>query len=304
VFRGKPASINKINQTLQICELSLLKGFETKHIFEEVSGFVDGIYGGKVEVTFNVKKNTDRALSIQFKEASCGATCRYWVNYYNFNPGNGDLVQLRDLFTRWGYDVFFKQVTKKRIAQFKRELRKVKASEREGYQDIIGSYELDDSLEDFYLKGNAIYIDGENSFSKHQKFAGIETISRFNLNEFENHLNEYGKCFFSLMRCSIAKFRSRTLPQLFHGTIAGQNVLMILNTEYDIGMRAEYLYTKYGKGIFLTGELIGTKLEMTEKDAKYKDSGSILADFDGTRLEGVWTDKDRIIHHRLLLSRR
>jgi hypothetical protein len=286
-----------------MCELSLLKGFETEHIFEKVSGFVDGIYGGKVDITPAIQNNTSRSLSIKFTEASCGATCRYWVAYYNFNPGNGDLIQLRDLFTRDGYDAFFKYVTKKRIAQFRRALRKVKASERSAYLGIIGSYEQD-SLEDYYVRGNTLYIDGENSFSKNEKFAGIETISRFNIRDLKKYLNDYGRCFFSLSECSIGKYRSKTLPQLFHGTIAGEKVLMVLDTEYDIGMRAEFLYTKYGKGIFLTGELNGAELNLTEKDDDYKDAASILADFDGTRLEGVWTDKDKIINHSVFLSRR
>lgn len=293
----------KINQTLQITELNILKGFETNNIFEEVSIDDGTIYGGKLEITFTIQNNSNRLLSVKFAESSCGATCHYWVDYYNFNSGNGDIIQLKDLFTENGYKTFFNFVTKRRIAHLKKELtKKIKADEREYFYDIIGCYERDDLI-DYYIKNNTLYIDGENCFSKNQKFSGIKTISRFRLKEFKNYLNGYGKSLFSITKNSIRKYRSNILPQLFYGTIAQQDVLLVLNTGYEKEIRAEYVDLRYGKGIFLQGELNGTELTLIEKIAK-KDNGFIKAKFDGQNIVGTWISKDKTITHELRLTRK
>ena len=303
----------KINQTLQISELEILKGFETKNIFEQVSIDDGRIYGGKVDINFKIYDNNNKILSVKLDESSCGMTCAYWVRYYNFNSGNGDLIQLKDLFTEKGYEKFFAFVTKRRIAQLKNELSKMPLSERSGYEGISGSYEADD-LMDFYIKRNVLYIDGENSFSKNQKFASVEInrISQFNLSEFKLYLNDYGKSLFGLTRDSIKKHRSNILPQLFQGKIGNQKVMLVLNNGYENEMKAEYVYSKYGKGIYLEGKIKANELSLTEKLAipkesgfiDYVDNGFIEARFDGQNITGNWTNKDKTITRELLLMRK
>jgi hypothetical protein len=305
----------KINQMLQISELEILKGFETESIFERVSYDGGGIYGGKVGISFKVQNNNDKVLSVEFNESSCGATCAYWIKYYNFNSGNGDLVQLTDLFTKTGYQKFFEFVTKRRVAELKREIiKRVKPDERENYSNIIDCYEKDD-LEDYYIKNNLLYIDGENCFHKGQKFDGIETVSKFKPAEFKKYLNPYGKSLFSVTKDSIKKYRSNALPQLFQGTIAGQNILLVLDIDYFAEFneaRAEYVYSKYGKGIFLEGKINNTELSLTEKLPKATDTGFInsvdngfiKAEFDGQKIIGTWTNADKTITHKLSLKRR
>jgi hypothetical protein len=298
---------------LQISELEILKGFETKNIFEQVSIDDGRIYGGKVGIDFKIYDNNSKVLSVKLDESSCGATCAYWVRYYNFNSGNGDLIQLKDLFTKKGYEKFFAFVTKRRIAQLKNELRKMPLAERGDFEGISGSFEADD-LMDFYIEKNVLYIDGENSFSKNQKFASVEIkrISRFKLSEFKSYLNDYGKSLFGLTKDSIKKYRSNILPQLFHGKIGNQKVMMVLNNGYGNEMKAEYVYSKYGKGIFLEGKIKADELSLTEKLAKpkesgfidYVDNGFIEARFDGQNITGTWTHKDKTITHELLLARK
>jgi len=303
----------KINQALQISELEILKGFETKSIFERISSDGGGIYGAKVSISFKVYDNNSKVLSVKLDESSCGATCAYWVKYYNFNSGNGDLIQLKDLFTEKGFEKFFAFATKRRITQLQKEIRKLPPSERGDFEGISGSYEADD-LTDFYIKNNVLYIDGENSFSKNQKFASVEInrISRFKLSEFKSYLSDYGKSLFGMSNNAVKRYRSNVLPQLFQGKIGDQTVVMVLNTGYKDEMKAEYIYSKYGKGIYLEGKINANELSLTEKLPKpnekgfinYVDNGFIEAKFDGQKIIGTWTNSDRTKVYDLILSRK
>lgn len=303
----------KINQMLQIAELEVLKGFETKNIFEQVSIDDGRIYGGKVDIAFKIYDNNSKVLSVKLDESSCGATCAYWVRYYNFNSGNGDLIQLKDLFTEKGYEKFFAFAAKRRIAQLKRGIKKLKLTERGDFEGISGSYKADD-LTDFYIKNNVLYIDGENSFSKNQKFASVEIkrISQFNLSEFQSYLNNYGKSFFSLTNNTIKKYHSNSLPQLFQGKIGDKTVALVLNTGYQNEMKAEYVYLKYGKGIYLEGKTNSKEISLTEKLPKpresgfidYVDNGFIEAIFDGQNITGNWTSGDKTKTYELKLTRK
>lgn len=306
---------NKINKMLQISELEILKGFERKSIFEKVSYDGGGIYGGKTDINFEIFSNTQNLLSVRINNSSCGATCAYWVNYYNFNSGNGDLVQLNDLFTKTGYLKFYELVAERRVADLNKELiKKITPDERQNYSNIADCYE-NDELEDFYIKNNILYIDGENCFHKGQKFDGIEIVSGIKLAEFEKYFNDYGKSLFSITNDSIEKYRSNGLPQLFEGTIAGQNVLLVLNINYYPSfneVKAEYVYSKYGKGIYLEGKIDNNRLILTEKLAvtndtgliKYVDNGFIKADIKKNKIVGIWTNKDETKTYKLSLKRK
>lgn len=303
----------KINQTLQISELEILKGFETKSIFERISNDGGGIYGSKVDISFKVYDNNSKVLSVKLDESSCGATCAYWVKYYNFNSGNGDLIQLKDLFNEKGYKKFFAFVTKRRIAQLQREIRKLPPSERGDFEGISGSYESDD-LTDFYIKNNVLYIDGENSFSKNQKFATVDInrISRFKLSEFAPYLNDYGKSLFGTSKNAVKKYRSNVLPQIFQGKIGNSKVVMVLNTGYKDEMKAEYIYSKYGVGIYLEGKINADHLSLSEKISKpnekgfinFVDNGFIDAKFDGQNIIGNWTSSDKTKNYELKLTKK
>lgn len=297
------AVAKRINQSLQIGELELLKGHETKHIFEKVSIDRGTIYGGKVDLSFTISTNNNRLLSLKFNESSCGMTCAYWVSYYNFNAGNGDMIQLKDIFTKTGYKIFRRFATKKRILQFKKELLKLETEERKGFDEIIGSYE-DDDLNDFCIKGNELLIDGENSFSKNQKFSGIETVCKFKLKEFYSYLNTYGKALFSKNTTNIADFRSNSLPQLFTGQIGTENILLLLVNNDENSFKGEYVYVKYGRGIFLEGKLNGDKLLLTEYDADFKPNGSIEAKLKQNQLVGTWTSIDKKKTYKITASKK
>jgi hypothetical protein len=282
----------KINQLLQISELEILREFPDQNIFKKISTNKDGLYGGKVSISYAIQANTSKLLSIKFDQASCGMTCHYWVRYYNFNAQNGDLLQLKDMFTEAGYHEFYKKIAQKRIKELRREIKKLDKEAQADFKEIE-TYYADDDLNDFYIKNGNLYIDGDNSFHKNLKFSGIETVCMFRSAEFKKFLNANGKSIFNLNNQPIKEFHSKSFPQLYKGKIAGKNVLMAINAGYKNDFRAEYVYLRYGEGIFLNGELNGTTLSLSEKNIDDKDTSIIVAEFKNNQIEGTWTSKQK-----------
>lgn len=311
ILKSRSYAAVKINRTLQLDELHLLAGFETKDIFENVEYDYDSsYYWGIVILTPKIYRNSNKSLSLYMWEASQGATSYYNAKYYNFNSGNGDLVRLRDLFTPAGYSEFVKRVTRRRIAELWHEVnRKVVPEERQYFSYVEESYERDTDLEDYFIFDGNIYIDGENSFHKGMKFFNVETVSKFHLSGFKRYLNDYGKCFFSLIKCSIADFHSSGLPQLFEGTMGGKPAVMFLKDE--VYGKDEVVHHITGwvanlddrQGRFLEGSLNEGKLILDEKNKDSEKVGFIDAEFDGSRIIGTWTDKDHMVSEDISLSR-
>jgi hypothetical protein len=300
---GNAFSVSKkINQLLQISELEVLKKSPDQNIFKKISTNNNGLYGGKVSISYAIQTNSNKLLSMKFDQASCGMTCHYWVRYYNFNAQNGELLQLKDMFTEAGYREFYKKIAEKRIKQLREEIKKLDKAEQADFKEIE-SYYGDDDLNDFYIKNGNIYIDGDNSFHKNLKFSGVETVCMFTAAEFKRFLNVNGKSIFNLSNQPIKEFHSKSLPQLYKGKIAGKNVLMVINSGYKNDLRAEYVYLRYGDGIFLTGELNGTTLSLSEENADDKDIGIIKAEFKNNQIVGTWTSKQKNKVYKVLLNK-
>jgi hypothetical protein len=291
----------KINQFLQLSELNLLKGFENKDIFEVITLNDGSVYGGKTAISFEVNNDDNKVLSLGFFESSYGATSNYWSTYYNFNSGNGDLIQLKDLFTKEGFKTFAISVYKKRILHLSKELKKLKNAEREEFNEVFDNYKSDD-LRDFYIKDTTIFIDGDNSFRKNLKFSGIETIDSINLNDFKDYLNDYGKCLFSINQDSIGKYHSNELPQLFRGNIADRKILLVLNGSPS-EILGVYAYLKYGRGISLEGKLENNALTLMEMNSNFETVASIYAKYDGKQIIGTWSNIEKTKTYNVCLKK-
>lgn len=293
-----------INQLLQLSELELLDGYQKKNIFEKISVDNGTIYGGKTNISFDILTNSSKLLSLRFDEASCGMTCTYWIRYYNFNAGNGDLLQLKDLFTAEGFAAFNKLALRKRSARFQKELVKIKSDQRETLLYVLDSYKEDD-LNDYFIKDTSISVDGENCLSKNDKFSDIDMITKFNLHEFKKYLNDYGKTVFGIKNDSVSTYRSHELPQLFEGTIdSSLNILLVMIHDDKNKMRGGYAYLKFGRLIYFEGELNGKELILTEKKDNSDDNGYINANFDGNKMNGLWTNKNKTKSLKFIATRR
>ncbi|GAA3991937.1 hypothetical protein GCM10022210_51900 [Mucilaginibacter dorajii] len=303
VFYNNPANAattSKINQQLQLSELELLKGFQTKNIFERINYNNGTIYGGKWQMTYDLFTNNNRLLSLGFDESSSGMTTAYWTRYYNFNAGNGDLIQLSDLFTPAGFKLFKSLAIKKSVRAFKEQIHA--AGEPDSvWQDVIryiGEY----VTEDFYIKGNSIILNGDNRLSKNQK--GWDMIVKFGLSSFGGYLNQYGRCVFGLTNQPIAQYRSVSLPQLFTGKIDKYPILFILRSSNYHDCEGVYCYQKYGRGISMQGDMVNGQIKLDEYDSDFNTKAHITGRASPDSVTGTWAKSPKGQSFRLLVYRK
>ncbi len=305
---SKPAHkqvAKKINSFLQLSELYIVaKPPYSGRIFEQSTANDGSIYGGKVDIRPTVYSNNYRVLSVGFAQSSCGATCGYWNSYYNFNSGNGDRIELTELFDPEGYRAFFNAVVKKRESKYRREvLKKVDSAEQEFYLETLSCFERDDRL-DFYFRDKSIVIDGDSCLAKGQKFEGLDMKVGIDLKHFRRHLNSYGRAIFGLNKRNVSEFRSTELPQLFEGLVHDSfPIAMVLRKDPWGSYAGHYAYLKYGEGLALRGSEVAGEIVLEElvlstdvsitplgEVRKPLESGNVSGRLSGNKFEGMWMD--------------
>lgn len=285
--------LNKINIHLQLSELDLLVGAEKKDIFEIVSFDYGTIYGGKKSMVYDVLANNSKNLSLRFWQSSCGATCYYWVKYYNYNTQNGDLYVLNDFFAPLNWYNFKRYVDVKRIENTKKKLTELK---RLGVniKPFLWIYESikNDDLTDFYFDNDSIYFDDENLFSKNDKFDGLQNITGIAIKDIKQWLNEFGNSAL-LTGKELKTFVSSFEPQLYNGSIGNQyEFFMLFRSSYSNEFIGNYAYKKHGKGIQLRGEIIDSTFHFKEKNNDFQDVATIIFQKIESSLTGYWQDNN------------
>lgn len=298
------SAANKINQLLQINELELLKGYEKENIFEKVRDSQIAASGWKKNISFEIKNNTNKTLSLKLNESACISSCSDWIKYYNFNSQNGEIIQLQDLFTEVGYKRFYELILGKVAKEFERIIKEAEPGEQDTYNDIIECYKENITL-DFYIDNKNIYIDGENCFLINEILPKFSTVSVFKLSVFKQYLNAYGRSVFSLSDDPVSQFRSMSLPQLFSGEIGERKVLLVLDKVSGKEVMAEYIDLEYGKGAFMTGRLDENVLTLSELDNPFADhTPHINAVYDGIQITGNLINETEGINYDVNLRRK
>jgi len=298
----------RINQFLQLTELYFVSKYPvSSNIFHQAKANDGSIYGGKFAMSPSIYSNNSRVISLGFNESSSGATTHYRVKYYTFNSGNGDRIELRDLFTPDGYLMFNELVLKRRSAKYRKEVeKKVEPDEQDAFLGVLGSFEYDD-LSDFYIQRQAIVIDGWNMLGK-SLISDVDMTVSFSLPVFEGYLNDYGRALFGVDRADISKFRSEQLPQLFSGTVNGTYpIVMVLGihdkNQYATYYRGFYAYLRYGDALLISGDDEKDRIDLTERvlsptvidnelgpHRRVQDNGYISGKLSGMTFSGTWTD--------------
>jgi hypothetical protein len=294
----------KINQYLQLSELELLNGFQTNTVFEKVKADNGFIYGAKWEMTYDIYTNNARILSVGFTESSSGMTTAYWDRYYTFNSGNGDAIQLSDLFTSKGYRQFHQYIIKKSVAECRKQLAGIDTakSNMSDWDEII-SEQGKSNISDFYIDGTSIILDGDNLLNKSQK-GEIDINVKFKLAEFKGYLNDYGRCVFGLKEGDIAVYHSSSLPQLFTGKIDKYPVLFIIRNIAANEYEGIYCYQKFGKGIYMTGTIANGEIKLEEKTDQFESRAFIRGKITRDSINGTWTKAGKNQPLRLLVVRK
>ena len=292
----KSLALEKINQHLQLSELELLVGHEKENIFEIVTNNASALYGPKATISFEIINNSNKILSLSFNESSCGMTCWYWDQYFNFNTANGDLITVEDLFTPEGFKKFKPFILKRRVDNMAAQLESDSISMSPEFKDEFLklktiSIEKDD-LSDFFIKDNSLFIAGENLLSKNERFSGIDMTCEFQLKEFKFYLNDYGKTVFMNTSTPLITFRSTHLPQLYSGTIGNERILLIFKPTYENQIIGIYANFKKGVGINLEGSLREKALYLRELTRDYQENGSIDAEYTWKEIKGRWKSID------------
>ncbi|MBC7382111.1 MAG: hypothetical protein H7296_03845 [Bacteroidia bacterium] len=293
----------KINRFLQLAELQLLKGSEKQNLFERVTTNGGGS-GKKVLMNYIVQANSNKLLSVQIKESSCETECTNETRYYNFNAGNGDLIHLKDLFTAEGYPKFYTALTTKRTAVLDKQLLKLSAADKALMEGVKECYAAS-TLNDFYIKENILYLDGENCFYNTQKNQLIKRLDNFTLPEFKEYLNDYGKSLFAVSTNNIGDYRSYILPQLFESReISDSMLIFVLTPFYMEEMKGIYAYINKGIGFKMEGRVKGDELYLAEFENPIGETPYLYATYANNQIKGVLADRRKTITKPVNLIRK
>jgi len=300
---GANASVtNKINRLLQLSELQMLAGYERKDIFEELTRYQDEGFEGASNISFEVNGNSSRVLSVTFEISYSAATWHYTNKCYNFNAQTGDVIELTDIMTSKGYLSFREAVDKRWEAMVNKQITQAATdTEKEDFNGLIENMESMPTL-DFYITDNVLMLDARNCFTKQQRVMGVENLIDFDVKTIAPYLNDYGKSIFGLDNKDVGGYTSASLPQLFEGTIAGKDVLMVLDG-YEDYMNATYAYTDYGVGIFMEGDFNDGVLQLTETDDDGREVGTITATFEDNTIKGTCKSADGKKSYPVLLKK-
>jgi hypothetical protein len=276
----------KINIQLQLGELELLKGKETKSLFERIKPHPELFSERKVFMNYEILTNSNRNLAVRFSESSAGMTMSYWIRYYNFNPQNGDRYSLPDFFSERDFTAFKEYVTMIRKEKINRQ------QDGEEYFYLSKYIETDD-LDDFYFTDDSIYIDNRNLLHKSQfDFEANDHITAIPLSDIEHWLNDFGRSAL-ITGNGLDLYRSTGEPQLYEGLIDhtyGFYLLFRLEGKWEDAVGI-YAYKKYGAGISLRGTFSENQFVFTETNEQLEETATIRFKKEGDMLTGYWEDK-------------
>ncbi|OOQ58254.1 hypothetical protein [Mucilaginibacter pedocola] len=300
---SKGVAIEKINQFLQLAELELLNGHQHDNIFEKVAVGKVGLYGNKSDLSYSIYSNNNKTLSIGLQETASGMTMHYWSSYYTFNSGNGDLIQLSDLFTKTGYQQFRKQVVKKATRQLKEQVEEMGDQATFTWlTDALASLKEINNF-DFYLQRDTIVVNAEAILPKEGR-AQFDMHLKFHLSEFKQWLDDQGKCLFNINKADIASYRCRSLPQLFAGNIGKHRILLIIRPSYGDEYQGIYCYEKFGKGIYMEGKITKGHITMEEKTEDFDTQATISGVFRQDSIIATWKKNGNSVRLPLFAHRK
>lgn len=267
-----------------------------KLISGESSDPFDALDSASTFLNYQVLRNDARILSVRFTMEGCGAYCENYSLTYTFNSSNGELIQIRDVFTREGYKKAKRLIAEKRkkilretIEHKKTEIEKASADSAVADSSNSAAMILRDQL-DLYeeclgwrdsttVNGNDFSISDSSVWFVEGRCANHAMRAIDELDEFHNEiriayhpelLSDYGKYIFGLSE----KYSPRPRRfKIYSGDIAAQYPILFFENSTSGNTVYTYCYKKYGQIIELQVQASQGHLNLIETDGQNIEKG-------------------------------
>ena len=246
--------------------------------------------------SFQVYTNNSHLLSIKINSG--------FVWHDNFNVQNGELIDLRNLFTSEGYEELIKKtqsILHTRVSDKLKSLKKrIRSSALDSLNTIFENYILDRNFSSFYIQNDSLTL----PYLECSSITMLDGLSRkdninwnvtFPKTELESLFSEFGKCVFNKSG-NISNYYFHELYYLFlKGRIDNKYpITMFICFSYNKRFRiydideSGYWYNSVGKRIDLQGTKDGNSFKLQGND----DTSHEIETFQFTKKEekyiGVW----------------
>jgi len=286
---------------------------------------------GTAGQSFEVSRNDNRILTIDFDTEGCGAYCENYQTHYSFHVPTGRLLTSGDLLTQTGMEQLAKRMQKEKMLRYQGQITLLKkdlalerkknaAKPRQEYiDDLEARIELNegclaelspgDSPDQQYSQYNASLIDQFHYLDFHLTATGIEVTAGRCSNHAMRALDDVddiampltyadAKPYLSAYGRAILLGEGTAAPpslvydQLLRGKLgAGIAISMQLKKSADGSVTGNYFYDKYRKAIRLSGRQTGNTLMVKEQFDDESPSAELTLIISGGNLKGKWKGK-------------
>ena len=296
----------KINTYIQLSELDIIKGLEKNSIFEkrfdEAKFTFPGIPEGLLDLNYQLLYNAQNNFSFSLYHIYQWATLSYWIEYYNFNPQNGDRYFLKDFFDSTN----FHKMKEILYPHFK----ELFYSDKNQCKDINTKYYLDIFLneeflfEDFYFTKDSLFLDIFNILGKNDKSCFEETRFGVPILKIKHLLNEYGIAAM-ISGKNLYKYSYIGGIQFYKGKVDEKYDFYLL---YSLNERKTYLNGKFiiintGKVYNFEGSVTNNIFEFPINEIDNRKEGSVKFEFKDNCLIGSKLDSFNRVEFSLKAKR-
>ncbi|MBP1646402.1 MAG: hypothetical protein H6Q16_1980 [Bacteroidetes bacterium] len=268
----------KINTYIQLNELDIIKGLEKNNIFErrfdEAKFTFPSIPEGLVNLNYQLLNNTQNNFSFSLNHLYEWATSSYWIEYYNFNPQNGDRYNLKDFFDSTNYHKMKELLYPHFKELFYNDNNQCKDIDTNYYLDVFLNEEF--LFDDFYFTKDSLFFDIFNILGKHDKFCIEKTRFGIPILKIKHLLNEYGIAAM-ISGDNLYKYSYIGGVQFYKGKVDEKYDFYLL---YSLNERKTYLNGKFittntGKVYDFEGSVTNNIFEFPINEIDDREEGSI-----------------------------
>lgn len=286
---GRLEAAKLINEHFQQAELKFLLSsqnpnpFEKMKLSEELRGY-----------SYKILTNTAEIKSIQVITKTCPRLCSSTERYYAFNGRTGSPLEIKSLFTDWG----FKRTKQSLLEQYKTRI-KEHLNDQDFADDYAECLKAANTMTEFPVS-TMFFSDKNLSIKGGQCLDPTSSESPTAMSDvYSKPMLEY---WWALTPTAISSFfgkkksESTYLNKILHGKIDGKYPFtMLITSESDRATpdsRQGYeVYDKFLQTIYLQVIKEGDKLTIHESNSPGQINGTFEGTWNGTTLSGTFTNQ-------------